>query len=246
MRNRIKFVTLVCVFVLISMNAGHAGISLGGTSGLVNIPTADVLEDRQITVGLGIVNRHSAWLQQDVCDNVPFHIVIGYLPRLEFSAGVTFVPGRASYDGTNTYKDGIISLQYLLFRETRLTPDIAIGVRDVYSYILLNTSYCVMSKTIVRHPSSSLRFHIGYGSDMIDSHIQVADCDKDKPVGHTIVGTFGGLELNYHNFITFMLEYDTKRINSGVRVRINSSLYFDIDMLNMEDLSGSMNVSFRL
>ena len=75
-----------------------AGISLAGTSGLINIPTAEVITDQQVTIGMGYINRHSAYLERGHCDNFPFYIVLGYLPRLEFSAGVTFVPGQKSYD----------------------------------------------------------------------------------------------------------------------------------------------------
>ena len=247
MSHRRSLLIITIITLMFSMVApNHAAVSLGGTSGLINIPVAQVLEDRQVTIGLGMVNRHSAYIQKDISDNFPFYIVIGYLPRLEISVGATFVPGKKSYDGTNTYKDGVIGLQCLLVREKSFVPDLAIGVRDIYRYILLNTTYCVLSKTIAKYPSSSFRIHFGYGSDMIDEHIQVAESDKHRPVGHTIVGMFGGLEFNWRNFVTLMVEYDSDRFNSGLRMHVNRFLYVDIDALNMEDVSGSINFLFRL
>ncbi|MCI0496085.1 hypothetical protein L0Z72_13855, partial [candidate division KSB1 bacterium] len=80
------------IFIMLCISsASFGGISLAGTSGLINIPTAEVISDQQVTIGLGYVNRHSAYLETGRCDNYPFSIVIGYLPRLEFSAGVNFV-----------------------------------------------------------------------------------------------------------------------------------------------------------
>ncbi len=234
------------LFLCSPLNSALAKISLAGTSGLINIPTADVIEDRKVTVGFGVVNRNSAYLQPGESDNFPFYIVIGYLPRLEFSAGVTFVPGKPSYDGTNTYKDGVVSLQYLVMRENHLFPSVAIGARDIYSYILLNTTFIVASKTVVRGIKSHLRIHFGYGSDVIDRHLGVPESDQDNPVGHTVIGWFGGMEFKLNNSLLYMMEYDSKKINSGFRLQLNPYLYVDIAALNMEDWSGSFNISFNL
>jgi len=223
-----------------------AGISLAGTSGLINIPTAEVITDQQVTIGMGYINRHSAYLERGHCDNFPFYIVLGYLPRLEFSAGVTFVPGQKSYDGTDTYKDGVVSLQYLLLKETKFLPAIAVGTRDIYSFILLNTTFVVGSKTILQQSSTKFRLHLGYGSDIIDRHLGVPKKDRKFPVGHTIVGLFGGLEISWKEALYYMLEYDSQKINSGFRFRLHPHFNFDLHFLNMKNLSGGLNFSFNL
>lgn len=239
----------VVFFIMATLTGNHsafAGISLAGTSGLINIPTAEVISDQQATLGIGYVNRQSAYLQTGRCDNYPIYFVLGYLPRLEFSAGVTFVPGSKSYDGTNTYKDGVVSLQYLVLKERRFIPAVAIGARDIYSFILLNTSFLVASKTIFDRANADLRIHIGYGSDLIDHHLGVPKSDRKFPVGHTIVGFFGGMEINWKKALTYMVEYDSQKMNTGFRWRLNSYFCFDFCLLNMEDLSGSFNISFNL
>ena len=232
--------------VLHSQVDSHTGISLAGTSGLINIPSADVISDQQVILGFGYMNRHSAYLEQGRCDNFPIYIVVGYLPRLEFSAGVMFVPGQKSFDGTNTYKDGVVSLQYLLMKERKFLPSLAIGARDIYSFILLNTTFVVASKTIHNHSKSCFRFHLGYGSDIIDHHLGVPKKDRKFPVGHTIVGVFGGFEIQWKEKIIYMLEYDTQRMNTGFRFRLKRYLDFDVCLLNMKDLSGCLNFSFDL
>ncbi len=240
-------VILILGIIIISIPVnGYAGISLAGTSGLINIPTAEVISDQQLTIGMGYVNRRSAYLETGRCDNFPFYIVLGYLPRLEFSAGVTFVPGQKSYDGTNTYKDGVVSLQYLVLKERKFFPAISIGARDIYSFILLNTTFITASKTIISKPKTKIRLHLGYGSDIIDHHIGVPKTDRKFPVGHTIVGIFSGLEINWKSNFTYMLEYDSQKLNTGIRFWLYRYLNFDIDLLNMKNLSGSFNFSFRL
>lgn len=237
---------LIILLILSNYSPALAGISLGKTSGLINIPTATVVRDRQLTIGLGIVNKNSAYLETGRCDNFPFYIVIGYLPRLEFSAGVNFVPGRSSYDGSDTYKDGVVSLQYLMLNEGKFLPAIAVGCRDIYSFILLNTFYMIASKTIIQRQTTSVKIHVGYGSDVIDRHIGVPKQDRKYPVRHTIIGAFGGLEIECWDRIFCMLEYDSQKINSGFRFKLNLFVSVDIDWLNMEDISGNMNFSFGL
>lgn len=240
-------VIIVLLMVILGQNENaNAGISLAGTSGLINIPTAHVISDHSVIVGVGYVNRNSAYLENGRYDNFPFYIVLGYLPRLEFSAGVTFVPGDKSYDGTNTYKDGVVSLQFLLLKETKFTPAVAIGARDIYSFILLNTTFMVMSKTVIHKTHTNLKIHAGYGSDIIDHHLGVPKNDRKFPVGHTIVGLFGGFEINWKNAVTYMFEFDSQKPNCGFRFHPFSHFCFDLHLLNMEDLSGSLNFSFDL
>lgn len=235
------------IFVEACATANAIGsISLSGTTGLIHIPTADVIPDQQVTIGLGYVNRHSAYLETGRCDNYPLSIVIGYLPRLEFSAGVNFVPGRKSYDGTKTYKDGVVSLQYLVLKEKKILPAIAVGARDIYSFILLNTTFIVTSKTILQNTKTAVRIHLGYGSDIIDHHLGVPKEDRDYPVGHTIVGLFGGLEINWNQQIIYMLEYDSQKMSAGFRFRMIPHLGFDVCFLRMKDVSAGMNFSFNL
>jgi hypothetical protein len=244
---KVVLLILITMMLWIQVNKDvQAGISLAGTSGLINIPTAEVISDQQITLGIGYVNRHSAYLETGRRDNFPFYIVLGYLPRLEFSAGVMFVPGQKSYDGSNTYKDGVVSLQYLLLKEKKFFPALAIGARDIYSFILLNTTVIVASKAIYQQSKSSLRIHVGYGSDIIDHHLGVPKKDRKFPVGHTIVGLYGGLEIRWKEVGSYMLEYDTQKINTGFRFRLNHYLDFDVYLLNMKDLSGNLNFSFSL
>ena len=242
---RFKIIFALILLLIISPDL-KAGICTSGTSGLINIPTARVINDKRVVVGMGYVNNKVAYISNGVCDNFPFYITIGYLPRLEFSAGVVFIPGRRSYDGTSTYKDGIISLQYLLLQERKWLPAMAFGARDIYSYILLNTSYITFSKSLIKQKQSTLKLHFGYGSDIIDKHVGVPPWDRKRPVGHTIIGLFGGIEFNWNKSIVYMMEFDTQKINSGFRFRLNPFIELEIDLYDMSEICGGLNVHFNL
>jgi hypothetical protein len=238
---------IVIIFLYLSLaNNLIAGIWTSGTSSLINIPIARVIGDKEVVVGMGYINQRVAYLSNGRCDNFPFYMTLGYLPRLEFSAGVVFVPGRKSYDGTRTYKDGVVSLQYLLLKERKWTPAIAIGARDIYSFILLNTSYVVSSKKLVQNKQSTLAIHVGYGSKIIDKHIGVPPSDRKRPVGHTIVGIFGGIEMSWKHALVYMVEFDSAKINSGFRLRLNPYVEIEIDFYEMTEVCGGIHVNFRL
>lgn len=212
----------------------------------MNIPVARVTHSKNITIGAGYIDNRAAYLSDGRYDNFPLYITLGYLPRLEFSAGVVFVPGQKSYDGSNTYKDGVVSVQFLLLNENNFVPAVAVGARDIYSFILLNTSYIVASKTLVRKKYSRLLIHWGYADDILDHHVGVYPQDRNLPVGHTLVGVFGGIEIKWLDSFSYMMEFDTQKINTGIRFQLNSNVECEFGLFNMSDFGGGFHVNFTL
>jgi hypothetical protein len=240
-----KITFLISFILLLLLEKVSAGICTSGTSSLINIPVARVLENGHVVLGMSYINKKAAYLSNGEHNNFPVFLGIGYLPRTEISAGVVLVPGRKSYDGTKTYKDAVISFQLLLCNETTWTPSIALGIRDLYSYILLNTSYISASKCFYRNNTTSAFVHWGAGFDIIKHHIGVLPSDQKNPVGHTIIGAFGGLEFNLNNYFSYVIEYDTQKINSGFRFIFNSSIMFEMNLFNMEQLGCEIQTHFR-
>ena len=240
-----KTYTFILTLIL-SITKIYAGVWSSGTSSLINIPVARVTHSKNITIGAGYVDNRAAYLSDGRFDNFPLYITLGYLPRLEFSAGVVFVPGKRSYDGSNTYKDGVVSVQLLLLKENKFLPAIAAGARDIYSFILLNTSYIVASKTLINKTHSQLMLHWGYADDIFDQHVGVLPKDRNLPVGHTLVGMFGGIEIRWLDSISYMMEFDTQKINTGIRFQLNSNVECEFDLFNMSNFGGGFQVNFAL
>ncbi|MBN2012919.1 YjbH domain-containing protein [candidate division KSB1 bacterium] len=237
---------IVSIYLLFSSQTVLCDICTSGTSSLINIPVARVIPHEKVAIGISYVHHRVAYLAHGQFDNYPIYMSLGYLPRIEISAGVVFVPGEPSYDGTHTYKDGVISFQVLALKEHRYLPAIAIGARDIYSFILLNTSYLVASKTVVQNPTVQLLLHTGYGSDVINEHQGVPKHDKQHPVGHTIVGLFGGLELNVRPIGTFVLEFDSKKWNGGVKRQLLPHLAAELTMMQLMYICGGFQFTFHL
>jgi hypothetical protein len=59
---------------------------------------------------------------------------------------------------------------------------------------------------------------MGYGVDWINTHWGDTGPDKYDTVPHHLVGLFGGIELQYQDIATLLIEYDTSQINTGIRL----------------------------
>ena len=241
-----KKLLLYITFILIYCRATLAGVSLTGTNGLINTPTAEVTEDRQVFFGYGFIEKCFAQLGNLVADNHSFYFTIGYLPNLELSLKTTFAPNLRGNDLTDTYKDGAFSVQYRILKETKHRPAIAIGLHDFYSYSFFNAFFVVASKDINILHKFPIRLHLGYGVDWIKKHWGDTGPDRNAPVPHHLVGLFGGLELGLHKYINLMLEYDTEKFNSGIRFNFFHRMQLDVDLLHLDTLSGGVNFKFKL
>ncbi len=238
--------TIAIFFIMPFYVPVSADICTSGTSSLINIPVAQVTPHEYATIGLSYINHAAAWLSRGKFNNYPVYFSMGILPRLELSAGVVFVPGRKSYDGTSTYKDAVISIQYVFVREKKWLPAIAIGIRDFYSYMLQNTSYLILSRHIIHNPWIKAQIHAGYGSDVMKHHHGVPEQDRRIPVGHTIVGYFGGLSVTLYKRLMFLLEYDSTNWNAGMRIPLFHSLSAELSLMHLRYVSGGIQWAFHL
>ena len=139
---------LPLALMLVFLPAGGEGaVSLAGTSGLINIPTADILEDGEIVFGASYMESNYTHFDDVVYPITPLGLVLGYLPGLELSARLTVINGAPPQTaGLGDYKDGMASVQIRLKREGRYLPAVALGARDVYGFALFNALYGVISK----------------------------------------------------------------------------------------------------
>jgi len=245
----VPFLPFCVLCFVFCFSDSEAAFSLAGTSGLINIPVAEVVADGEMVVGAGYVRGNYKHFDGRRYPIVPLCVALGYLPGLEFSARLTVVkdcPPQAQ--GLGEYKDGMASVQYSIPGGHRL-PAVAIGARDVYGFALFNALYAVASREI-RVPSlRRLRGHLGIGVDWLGGRYGVVDAGKDTekfPVHYTLLGLFGGLDAQLSKHVTLMAEYDTKKVNAGVRMHFFSRVGVDLLLMGMKALGGGLYLSFNL
>ena len=177
------------------------------------------------------------------------HLFFGslvFLPRLEFTGLITLAPESRGNDGTDTYKDFALFAHIHIVKEKRRIPSIMLGIHDFYSYSFYNALFLSSSKTFRLNTNLKISSHFGYGVDWMNQHYGNTGPDRYAPVNHYLVGLFGGTEILYGKNTSFILEYDTHQINSGIRVNLFDKFRIMAVLLNMDTFSFGMDYSFLI
>ncbi|MFC1811515.1 YjbH domain-containing protein [Thermodesulfobacteriota bacterium] len=157
----------------------------GGT-GLMEIPTARILEDGDIRIGYAQASPYR-WYTGGM----------GIFPGLEFSGRyteITNVPTNLG-DDFGAYKDKAFDLKYQILPESRILPAIAVGLHDFHGTRLFPSEYLVISRQIF-----PFDFSIGLGTDRLKGPATLPFWDE--------VGLFGGVEWAIHPRLHFLVEYN--------------------------------------
>lgn len=164
-----------------------------GVTGLMEIPTARILEDGRMRLGSSHVDPFRT-----------YYFGLGFLPGLEVNGRVTEVLNEKmtapGWEGYGNVKIREFDAKYQILAESRLFPAIAVGANDLFGdNITFSTQYLVFSRQI--YP---LDFTLGYGFGRIR-------------------GPFGGIELKlWKDRLSLMAEYNPvdyrkDRLTGGVR-----------------------------
>jgi hypothetical protein len=207
--------------------------SLYGNSGLINIPTAQIASDGQVSFGTGYIPKPYAIIDSPVRDNQVYFVTVGYLPFLEITFGTMRIVNEIWGIGDRT-----ASFRFRILDEKRYIPQLTAGVHDPFGLVAedwaqhLAASYLVGSKSVQIHPVQ-LRTHLGFGTKWLNA------------AHYRLSGFFGGMDIKY-KFLSLMGEYDSKNFNCGARISILSHFSFLITWLECKKATGGCNFSFNL
>jgi hypothetical protein len=155
----------------------------GGT-GLMEIPTARILPDGAMRLGMATASPYQ-W----------YTFGFGVLPGLEFSGrytNVTNIPGGLEPE-FGSFKDKAFDIKYQLFRESKRGPAIALGWNDFQGTRLFESQYLVLSRQL--YP---LDLTLGMGRKRLKGPLSIDD----------EVGFWGGVEWAVTDRLHLMLEYN--------------------------------------
>jgi len=209
-----------------------------GTTGLICIPTAQVIPNGKIAVGMAYTDAEYSRYGPDY-SQIAYYATIGYLPFLEASLRVTEFPnlGRLNY---HSQKDRMVSVKLRVIDESHYIPSLVLGIHDIFGNrsIIYNAQYFVISKMIKFPLIGSMRIHTGYSPNPIKSN---------KIKSYSMKGAFAGIEKELSKYLTVILEYDTQKYNAGLKIApLGDRVNIDIVLLGFDRISGGMNVSFDL
>lgn len=169
-----------------------AAPTLFGYTGLVKIPTADALNEKEYHVGVFTLNL------EEGADSTIYAASLGLAEGLE----VGFARHSPEEGAGQTY----VNAKYTFLQDSEAHPALAAGVTDLTDQVE-SSPYIVASKALWgRHETrfgevGSVRVHLGIGGGSLD-------------------GLFGGISAALGDRLLLMAEYEGERVNLGLRLAI--------------------------
>lgn len=212
-----RFAVAVAVFVLLALPpAAPAASSLIGPSGLLVVPTAEVLGMTQWNAGVTAVRV------DDESDETVYYANVGLVPRFELGISRDKFEGREA----ETLLNGKLHVLGPLPAQVTL----AFGMLDITDQID-RTAYVVGTHDLgagVLTPRGRFtrpQVHVGVGSGRFD-------------------GLFGGFSVTVSGRTDAMVEYDGDDLNLGVRWPIIDNVNLTVASLDgFDDLAASISAS---
>lgn len=246
---RIKFLALVVGLQLVSHNnlKGQDSIQVGitneigllGYSGLLFVPSAEIINDRSISIGASLVPYSKSFL--NISDDYQvgehqYYLNIGYMSFAELT--IRLVRPNNIGDIGDVFPgigDRSYSAKFRLLKERDYLPTVSVGVSDLFivaSY--LHTSYLVATKNFtIPNTNLKLTTSLGYGTKL------------EETLGNYLQGGFGGVAVNW-KYLTVMAEYDTEDINLGLHANFNEWLFLQVGLLNFADFGANFYFKFKI
>ena len=244
------------LIVLLLIGGVVSAQSVTGTSGLIHIPSARMLEDGQLVIGAAFIPKpYFTYANRGGYDGVNkrnnpgfnTYITYGILPFVELMFRYTHELNVPVTPKTKYFPDRMFSARVRILNEEKKNPSIVLGFHDFGAIILpfdqrvsgpfggsinnnFSSSYIVVSK-LFRKNFLEFDFSVGYGSDLF------------KIGTSSFNGIFGGLQINAYDF-SLITEYDSQYFHSGIKWRLLNSINLMLGFWDFKKPTFSFNYLF--
>ncbi len=232
---RFKILTKISWVICVSFLTGTPVKSqpTAGTTGLLNIPTAQMQQDGTFMMGANYL--------PDIITPKPFNYNTGnyyfnitFLPFLEINYKMTLFKVNNRYN----HQDRSFALRMRLLEENRILPSLVVGANDVYTSAEKgNQHFGAMYAVATRHfmlSENKLGITIGYGFVPFRNN--------------RYVGLFGGISFSpyFFNQLDLMAEYDSEHFNLGGSLLIAKHIYLVSFTCDFKNTVGGVACILRL
>lgn len=229
-------IILICFWA--TLVRADAKNTVFGYSGFIITPTAEILQDGQVTGNVGRLPKLYADHYAPY-NRTSFMASVGFLPFLEASFG--FVRPDNYQGGVG---DRTVAIRFKVLNEHANWPAVSIGFHDFFAVERLDLEpmdaqhfaalYLVASKQFDMPLNSSLVLNMGYGPDWLpakDSHL---------------LGWFGGVQYSPIEQLDLILEYDSLHFNGGIRFLFFSHLQYSLSFWQLQYIMHQLSFNFSL
>ena len=236
-----KSVLLIALLLLGVTSLSYAGSLPFAHPGLIDIPTARILQHTQVTLG-GSFTTFSYELADSSSESdfaIGGHLDVGLFGRGQI--GVTWL-GAAGISG---------QAQVLILREDISTPGIAVGCQNIigekdyeffadsldslyhYDEAQNFSAYIVFTKNLEYLTGIPVTLDLGYGI----GRFRQAKNDKTDGISNPFRGLFGALEVHPTREFGLAVEWDGRDANFGASYMLNNNVTFMAAVSELEQLT---------
>ena len=235
---KINSFILIVSFFCFKLN----GQSLSGTSGILNVPSARILNDGNLTLGFSYIPKpYFQRYEVNVNPGLTSYLTFAILPYVEIMFRYTHELNLKVNEKTLYFPDRMFSFRMRIIDEKKYLPATLIGIHDLSK--LFGTSqyktnshysvpYIVFSKNIF-FKKKSIDVSIGYAFDFMSINAK------------ELKNIFFGLQTKFYSDNIFLLmEHDSKHYNIGIRGYFFKRLNLSIGLRDLKKITG--NINFKL
>ena len=228
---------VVIVFLVVS--GVVSGQSVTGTSGLIHIPSARMLEDGQLVLGAAYIPKpYFQRYNRRFNPGLNTYITLGFFPFIEVMFRYTHELNVPVNPETKYFPDRMFTIRGRLLKEKKYLPAIVLGLQDasaIFGDTCLNCSnysaiYFVGSKNI-ESDYGNFDLSIGYAFDYKELKA------KDYK------GVFGGVSFSpkFYENASFLFEHNSKGFNTGISLNVFSRFNLMLGLWNIDKPTFSFN-----
>ena len=236
------------LIVLLLIGGVVSGQSVTGTSGLIHIPSARMLEDGQLVIGAAFIpkpyfTRTYGPGRENIRLNPGLNTYVTYalFPFMEVMFRYTHELNVPVTMETRYFPDRMFGFRARLLKEKKYFPALVLGLQDasaIFGETCLSCSnysatYFVGSKNI-KTGFGNFDLSIGYAFDFKELKA------KDYK------GVFGGVSFspNFYENASFLFEHNNKGFNTGISTIVLSRFNLMLGLWNLNKPTFSFNYLF--
>ena len=219
-----------------------SGQSVTGTSGLIHIPSARMLEDGQLVLGAAYIPQPYFFrYDKNINPGLNTYITYGILPFVEVMFRYTHELNTSVNVETLYFPDRMLGFRARLLSEKKYLPAIVLGLQDASAIIgdtclscsNYSATYFVGSK-IFKTNFGNFDLSVGYAFDILEL--------KSKDY----IGVFGGISFSpkFYKNASILIEHNSKGINTGIGLTALSRFNFMLGLWNLDKPTFSFNYLF--
>ncbi|WP_158552539.1 YjbH domain-containing protein [Spirosoma telluris] len=252
--------------LVISPLVGQAQVNISGKAGLLNIPTARVLNDGTFYIGYHYNPSNYDPRANDPNKSVNvaekqsssiYYMTLALLPRLEINLNIFringYIPLKARGIGDRQF-----DIKYAVLTERPRRPSVAVIVSAPFGIDNSLVTYAaVATKNITLSETVTTEVTVGFGSpyyfdrsDNVGNDFDIFSNYKlqnknDRPNPY-LSGPFGGASFTYKKKAGGMIEWDSRHLNLGAYATLFNHWTVQAGVINFDQITFGTSYSVSL